>query len=67
MANNVSPSSQDVLDFLAAIRDNDEYGLGQWYLLKDGASTAVCASLRAKYPGLWQHAAKVVTGELTLK
>ncbi|MDM8004877.1 MAG: hypothetical protein QUV05_01820 [Phycisphaerae bacterium] len=56
----VGPESAEVRpevkqELLAAVRDNDGYGLTSWYFEKDGKKESPFSDLRAGYPRIWEE------------
>jgi hypothetical protein len=47
-------------EFLDAIRDNDDYGLAQWYFRRDGESEEPFHTLQALYREVWDRIAQAV-------
>lgn len=43
-----------------ALQDNDDYGLGQWYFLKDGQDSEPFSRLRAVRPDAWKQIQDIV-------
>lgn len=62
LAAGVTPARDpNVRELNTAIRDNDAYGLGQWYFLHDGATSTPFCELRARYPVVWQGIVAIVS------
>jgi uncharacterized protein (TIGR02646 family) len=51
-------------ELLAAVLDNEEYGLPEWFFLYDGAATEPFVSLQQRYPEVWEKVQDVVRLEL---
>ena len=47
-------------DLLAELRDHDDYGLLEWYFLRDGQDDSPFSDLRARHPTAWGKIAKTV-------
>lgn len=45
---------------LEAVRDNDDYGLAQWYFQRDGAAEEPFRTLRSGHPDVWATIAEVL-------
>lgn len=50
-----------VRELVSAVRDNDDYGLGQWCFLRDGAAMRPFCELRDRHPGVWRTIGGMVT------
>lgn len=42
-------------DLIAAIADNDDYGLLRWFFVKSGQTNEPFIRLRTQYPGIWNE------------
>jgi uncharacterized protein (TIGR02646 family) len=47
-------------ELLQGVRDNDDYGLAQWYFRRDGATEEPFHTLRASYPAVWDRIAQTL-------
>jgi hypothetical protein len=45
---------------LEAVRDNDEYGLADWYFRRDGGAEEPFRTLRDSYRGIWDRLAQAI-------
>jgi len=47
--------------FLAAVVDNDDYGISCWFFHRDGGTESPFAELRARFPEVWETAQALVS------
>jgi uncharacterized protein (TIGR02646 family) len=59
MATSTEPGLLEA-EILEAVRDNDDYGLAQWYFRHDGGTEEPFHTLRTSYHDLWHRIAQVV-------
>lgn len=52
-APNDTDRQRSVVELRRAVCDNDGYGLGQWFLWRDGQNAEPFRMLRTRYPGIW--------------
>jgi len=51
---------RSVVELRRAVYDNDSYGLGQWFLWRDGQETEPFRMFRARYPEVWSEIQRAV-------
>jgi len=53
-------SSRTADELLAELQDHDDYGLLEWYFLRDGRDDPPFSELRTKRPGVWSQITKTL-------
>jgi len=54
-------SEDDITEFLEAVRDNDDYGLGPWFFRESGKSEEPFSSLASESEEVWRRAREAVS------